>query len=1719
MRKQTILFLLLTIIAFRGLSQSYNNEWINYSQTYYKFKVATTGIFRIPQSVLSNTGLGNTPAEQFQLWRNGQQIAIYTTIPTGIMTANDYIEFWGEKNDGKPDNVLYRDPSYQLSNKVSLQTDTVVYFLTTNTNINANLRIANAINNLAGNTLSPEPSFINSVRVNFTDQMNRGYSQNVGQDLYSSSYDIGEVFATNDILLNAPYSFTVNANLYFAGNTNINLIAGIVGDAALGSGPRTVNILLNNNNVLSRSITDYNFEIDTIGVNSSFFNNTGTENFNVTVTNTTNTFDRAVLSFVELQYPSKFNFGNNTIYPFTLPSTSIGNYLVINNFNGGNSTPVLYDLTNYKRYAANTSTSGILQFVLPASGNRNLVLVNEDAGNVGFINTLTTKNFIDFSKAANQGNYIIISNSTLMSSAINYNNYRKSSAGGNFNAKTYDIDELVDQFAFGIKKHPLSVRNFIRYSLNQFTVKPQYVFIIGKGVSYDQYRANQSSPYADQLNIVPTFGWPPSDVMLSATSLTVPIPAVPIGRLSTISNTEVNNYLAKVVQYENQIATAPETISGKQWMKQVIHINGIDANDPGTQQSIQTYEAGWQNIIQNPSFGGNVNYFYKDVSGVSTIVSQQLTNLLNNGVGLLTYFGHSAATTLGYNLDDPSTYTNTGKYPMFLIDGCDAGSYFDYDTGRFTALTSLAEIWVLAQQKGSIGFIASTHFGLTNYLDTYTRGLYTSLSTNGYNTGVGNNLIMGNNYLAGSGFSDYFARIHAEEMLLHGDPAIKIYADSLPDFDIEDPQVVINPSFISVARTSFNLKANIFNLGKAVYDSVNLLITRRYPDGSSATLFNQKITPLYFEDSISLNIPIVATRDKGNNSITITINNDSKIPELTYLNNSITKQFIIYEDDISPVYPYNYAIVNKLVSKFVASTADPLSASRQYVIQIDTSALFNSSFKISQTVSSAIGGVIEFTPTLNMVDSTVYYWRVAIVPTGNNAYLWNSSSFVYLANSPSEGYNQSHLYQHLNSTYKTIGLDSNSRIWSFTNDTAQLYIKHSIFPTSGSQPSDFEVDLNNLRVTADACVGYSIIFNLFDPVTMKPYYNYSLIPPSTIPLQSAYGSFMGSAASCDASKPYGVEKDFEFPYMSSDTSHPGDTVYRRKIVNFLDWIPSGTIVTARLILASYGNDFTKDAYVDVWKSDTTVYGTGNTLYDRFKSAGFLGLDSFVKSNPRTWIFVYKKNTPSFKPQYKLTNGLFDQIFMYLNLPYTGNNGTVTSPVFGPVKDWKRLKWFGTSLDKLPGDIDTINLFGIDTTGKSTLLNSYVGLVGDVDISTINAATYPYVSLSMTNIDTVFNTPYQLKYWRLLADPVPEGALDPAVKYSFNSTDTLQPGQPINFAIGFKNISDVDYSDSLNVKLQVIDNNNVTQNIPVGKLKRLVAGDTTIVNATIDTKNFSGSNTLYVNVNPSDKPMEQYLFNNYMYKSFYVISDVIKPVLDITFDGVHIMNGDIASAKPNIMIKLKDESKYLALDDTADISVMLIYPDNTVRNITYSSDTLKFIPANLATGVNQAYAEFSPVLSMDGNYQLIVQGKDKSSNLSGSIHYTLNFVVNNTPMISNVFNYPNPFTTSTAFVFTLTGSQVPNMLRIEILTVTGKIIKEINKNELGPLHIGNNITEYKWDGTDQYGDRLGNGVYLYRVITNLNGAQLGKYTPSDAYGNQANTDQYFKSGYGKMYLMR
>ena len=69
MRK--IFTLILLLCAVTGFAQTYNNEWIKPSQTYYKFKIGSDGLYRIPQATLASLGLSATPVQQFQLYGFG----------------------------------------------------------------------------------------------------------------------------------------------------------------------------------------------------------------------------------------------------------------------------------------------------------------------------------------------------------------------------------------------------------------------------------------------------------------------------------------------------------------------------------------------------------------------------------------------------------------------------------------------------------------------------------------------------------------------------------------------------------------------------------------------------------------------------------------------------------------------------------------------------------------------------------------------------------------------------------------------------------------------------------------------------------------------------------------------------------------------------------------------------------------------------------------------------------------------------------------------------------------------------------------------------------------------------------------------------------------------------------------------------------------------------------------------------------------------------------------------------------------------------------------------------------------------------------------------------------------------------------------------------------------------------------------------------------------
>jgi hypothetical protein len=1683
-----IFTLLLLFVAFATHAQQFNNEWIRHNQTYYKFKVGAAGVYRIPKAALDAAGIGNTQVQFFELWRNGEPVPFYPSVMSGTLPADGYIEFWGKPNDGKPDAPMYREPAFQHTKNTSLLNDTAVYFLSINTN-QSGFMIFDAMNDVSSNTLPVEPYFTHTVGSYYRARINPGLAAVVGEYVYSSSYDKGEFWSTAPIAPSSPIT-TIFTNLFaYSGGPDATFRFGASGNAL---NPRSVRASINSTVVLDTAMDYFNDVHANVTIPSTLLSG---GNANVVFQNTSPIgSDRMVLSYAEITYPRQFNFEAKRNFEFTLPADNDGYYLEITNFNNAGLAPVLYDLTFGSRYVGDISTPGTIKFVLPASTSESkYVLVSQEATNVVTVSTLTQKNFVKFSDVANQGNYLIISHPMLNNGTQGrkpldeYSAYRASAVGGGFNTKIIDIDELVDQFAFGIRKHPLSVRNFIRYARATFAQPVQNVFLIGRGMVYSDYRVRLSDTLIDRLNIIPTFGNPGSDNMLSAGDVTNPTPITPIGRLSVVVPRELEDYLEKVKEYESAQQTAPNTLAGREWMKNVVHITG--ASDPYLGTVLCNYMGVYKQIIEDTLFGGHVTTFCKtSVNPVEQLTTEKLEHLFEEGISILTYFGHSSSTTLEFNLDNPQSYNNPGKYPVFFVNGCNAGNFFTYYPQRFQVNETLSEKFTLAKQRGSIAFVASTHYGIVNYLNIFLNNLYGSITKTDYGATLGDITRLALEGLVNAtGPYDYYARMHAEEITLHGDPALKLNVQPKPDYVIEEPSIKINPTFISIAENSFDLKVRLVNLGKALGDSVRLEIKRQYPDGTSSIIYNKKVRNVHYADSVTITVPIIATRDKGTNKIFATIDSDFKYDEMSESNNVAVKEFVIYEDEARPVYPYTYSIINNQAQKMFASTANPLSKSRDYVMEMDTTEKFNSPLKITKTVTSA-GGVLEFNPGITFLDSTVYYWRVATVPFANGEYKWNNSSFVYI-NGPYEGFNQSHYFQHTKSGAERMSYDSVTRKLKYGTRSNNLFFRNGVYPFSGSQDNDFSITVNGETIIKSACVGRSLIFNVFDPITFKPWLN---VDENGVSL-NRFGS---GSASCAAGRRY----NFEFSYMTPAS--------RKLMMDFMDSIPTGYIVTIKTVDTHNPNSLSA-----TWRGDTTLYGSNNSLYHKLLAAGFVNIDSL--NHMGAWVGMYRKGGGGTIPQFKYSAGLYDPVVMSVDVHTPDTLGVLTSPKFGPAKQWNEVIWRGESMETPSEDRPTIDVIGVDTANNETLLYTLDKYTQNFDISSVDANMFPYMKLRMHNLDSVTLTPYQLKYWRIFYTPVPEGAIAPNLVWS--GKDTLEVGEPLSFAVAFKNISKAAF-DSLRIKVNILDQNNVQHVVTLPMAKPIITGDTVVVRFNIDTRDYQGHNVMYLDFNPDNDQPEQHHFNNFLFHNFYVRPDKMNPLLDVTFDGVHILNRDIVSAKPHIVIKLKDEAKYMLLNDTSLSSVQVKYPDGTLRSFSFDNDTLRFIPASSGadnTASIDFYPHFTTQYSPEGDeYELIVKGKDRSGNKAGEIEYRVTFKVIAKPMISNLLNYPNPFSTSTAFVFTITGSEIPQNIKIQILTVTGKIVREITKDELGPLHIGRNITEFKWDGTDQYGQKLGNGVYLYRVVTTLNGKSMEKYK---AEGD--NTDKFFTNGYGKMYLMR
>ncbi len=1637
---------------WNGQDSLYGLEWIEYDQEYYKITIAEDGVYRIPQANLVAAGIPMTAVSgnDFQLFAYGEEIPIYVTT-NGNFGGTDYIEFYAEKNTSQLDKFLFEQEEDQLNPDFSIVTDEAAYYLTWNGTGNGQ-RYTTLTNDPSG---SPLNYFTHTSTLNFN---NRHYSWKDANNVKFSNFDSGEGFAgpyDTEHSIDIPTPFLVdngpasrfNLNMFsdlLAHNLEVTLNGTVISSQEFG-GHRLVNV---NEAVSNASLQDENV----LTVTGSFDNN-----------------DRYAIAIAEITYPRSFDLDGANFFSFEI-ATGNKSLIEITNLDLTSGNPVFYDIKNKTRITGD-NVNGTVRYGLPAgSQDRQVVVVNNDTG-VKNVGTISKVEFEDFS--ISNSNYIIITH-PLLNNADNGTNvvqeyaaFRASAAGGSYDVQVINVTDLYEVFSYGVQRHPISIRNFANYIKKNWP-NPEMVFLLGKGRKYEQTRtAAQLNNPINESFYVPTLGTPGSDNLMLA-SPNSDIAVLPVGRLAASTKEEVTTYLNKM---KDMVAAqnGPQTIDDKGWMKSILHLSGGDVTIQGI---ISSALANFESIIEEPTFGGDVTTFYKtSTDPIQISESEGIFDLINEGVSLITFFGHSGTGTFDFNIDNPDNFSNQGKLPLIISLGCYSGDIHTSGSG-------VSERFVFYEGKAAGSFLATTGPGYISALRAYGNSFYRSFGEDHYGEPLAK--IIRESLIPLNGNTGITIRTLVQQLTLNGDPAILMNPHPGPDLVVDGKSVTFKPEVLNAQLDSFEMSFDVVNLGRAVSDSVQLVIEQQLPSGDKFSLRSDRILAPFSRKTITVKLPNYGTAAAGLNRFFIEIDTELEVSELpsplAEMNNAVIGAdniagipVFIFDNSLEPLFPQDFGIVNDdQPVKLVCSTRDALVEEQDWLVEIDTTENFNSPFKKSEKFTQR-GGVLNWEPPVAWENERVYYWRVSPDSTSAaSSYIWKNRSFVYLADSE-PGWNQSHYYQYKQNEFEGMEVLPGEEF---------EYLKNGFFVTLRNkvkEPNDEPQYIYNFGNPAISVrpwnwLNSGIAFVVGDKVTGGGWRNYA---------PGDYGSVNPPASS------------FVFAFPTSTEAE------RATVIEFIEnVITDDSYVFCFSVLKDVNQDFNPET----WALDEQT--NGKSIFSVLEDQGATKIRN-LESGSRPYTFVFQKNNQVFAED--LANDFNSTIVTEVFIPTLLSAGTFSTQLVGPAASWSSFDW-SLELPDDVADISFIQLIGVKTSGEKDTLQSNL-VTPPYDLSNIDAAQYPYLEIGMTSGDNALRTASNLNYWRITYEGLPDLALDPN-EFLTIYQDSLQEGEQFKFETAVTNTSHKTIS---NTQVRATFSNDGESTLQSVGIKELIPGESTNITFNLETFQNKGNNNLLIEANPSDSPKELYRFNNFGTYNFFVNSDNTNPLLEVTFDGSPIMNGDIISAKPHVIIRLKDENPFLSLKDTSLLKLILINPEKETRGIFFSNPAVNFIPAD--DDKNEAYIEWDPTFDLDGDYQFIVQGEDVTGNQSGSIDYKINFKIINKKMISNVLNYPNPFTTSTRFVYTLTGDETPAYFKIQIYTASGRIVKEITQDELGPMKIGTHQTDYVWDGTDDFGDRLANGVYFYKVIT--------KNAEGENYEAMLNgsVDKYFEQDFGKLVIMR
>ena len=1084
------------------------------------------------------------------------------------------------------------------------------------------------------------------------------------------------------------------------------------------------------------------------------------------------------------------------------------------------------------------------------------------------------------------------------------------------------------------------------------------------------------------------------------------------------------------------------------WRKKILQITG--GKTIFEVSSFGNYQENLYQISRFESFGASrVRIFKNVVDPITENQTERIIEETKNGVGLISYLGHGSSTGTEISFGKASDHLNKLKPSIYLVNGCSTGQCF-------TATNALSEDYILTKDVGAVGWIGTSSEGVASYLMNASARFH----ENWFNKLYGSSLAIGikEGLKLFQNRNDILNLAHTRQFIYLGDPFLKFNSPQEVDFNINNNSLFPTESNQNATSSSFNISLKVENIGKSTSDSVDVKIERRLADNSLVSLPIFKIKPIYNSDTIKFSLNNINLNVSGLNKIRVILNPNNSLSEVNTLNNTAELEVFLPGNGVKTIYPINKSILSNSSLVLKAQSENLFIKNSEYLFELDTVNSFNSPFLIKSGVVSA-GVLPEWSPNILLEDKKVYFWRVRFNLPLNLGGNWINSSFTY-SKDVNDGFSLGNSQQIENLTLNNVELNPLTKSLEFKN----RFFETSIY-TEGDEVGT--PNLRRFRTTQSIDFG-TLDFEGITLVAMSNKESNSFFSyPS--PFNSTNGPVLVNG------------------YTGQYKWNINDPIQVDSLIRFINQIPKGFFVIGHNGRNAAINQLSNSAKVALESFGLNKFN----LINSGEPYMFWGVKGEL---PGSALEITADYNSSISPRL--------QTLQYFNsLKYPLSSGDFTTEKIGPSTDWKSLEvsFNKNNFDDLSYDIIGVTPQGIEVKLIDKSRNERINL------SNISANDYPYLKFKTYISDNVeYNIP-KLNYI------IAEGNTFTDVSFNTDFIDQfkskmIEEGDSLKWDIGISNLLKYK-SDTISGTYTITNQNQKSITKPFSVIPSINPNESKNLKISESTIGFAGKNSIEIKLNLKN---DQYPFNNIITNSYTVNKDLKESLLNVLFDGKNIINGDIVSPKPIIQILNTDENKFLLLNDTSTVDVYLKNQTSTnFKRINYSDNTLTFIPATTGEK-NTSTIEFKPEQLTNGSYTLRVKSKDITGNINNN-DYEIDFEVVNESTITNFYPYPNPVVNSMKFVFTLTGQKIPDKIKITIYNGSGKVVKTITKTELGSIKIGNNISDFTWDCTDEFGDRLANGVYFYKVEISD--------SDEDFRAKRTSGDINFKANMGKIYLIK